>query len=91
MKKPSELTIDETTQLFDQAKPYLNQINVTGEMDEDQKLKLFLGARWIDVRVRMDGREYYFEGEFLRTYINSLKSEINKLELCRETQDPNEA
>lgn len=73
MKNPKDLTNEETTKLFEQAESFLNQINVTGLMTEEEKLKLFFGARFIDIRVRMDGREYFFEGESIRSILRDNK------------------
>lgn len=78
MKKPSELTDDESTKLFDSAKPFLNQINVTGSTEFPERLRLFMAARFIDVRCRVDGHEYFFEGEEIRHYINELQKKANK-------------
>ncbi len=73
-KPPTELTLDETTRLFDSAKPFLDQINVTYSTTPEERLKLFMGARFIDIRCRADGREYYFEGEKIRSHIQDLQN-----------------
>lgn len=64
-----KLTDEETSELYMVVSKKLVPINVTGEMTEDEKMRLFLGARFIDVRCRKDGREYFFEGNFLRKHI----------------------
>ena len=78
MKIPSELTNDESTKIFDDAKPFLNQINVTGSTTRKERLRLFMSARFIDVRCRVDGHEYFFEGEEIRSYIRELQKELSK-------------
>ena len=78
MKNPNNLTNDETTKLFEQAKPFLNQINVTKSKSKEDLFKLFMKARFIDVRVRVGGREYFFEGEPVRWKINELIKKSEK-------------
>lgn len=78
MKKPSELTNEESTKIFNDAKPFLDQINVTNSTTKKERLGLFMGARFIDVRCRVDGHEYFFEGEEIRSYIHELQKELGK-------------
>lgn len=78
MKIPSELTNDESTKIFDDAKPFLNQINVTSSTTRKERLRLFMSARFIDVRCRVDGHEYFFEGEEIRSYIHELQKKLSK-------------
>jgi hypothetical protein len=60
-----ELTSDESTDLFDKAKPYLRQIDYT-HLSKEERLRIIKSARFLDVRVRGDGREYYFEANFIK-------------------------
>lgn len=77
MKLPSELTNDESTEIFQSAKPFLDKINVTYCKSKEERLKLFMAARFIDIRCRVDGHEYFFEGEEIRSYIQELQKELN--------------
>lgn len=77
MKTPNELTNDETSKIFEEAKTFLDQINITYR-NNDELLKIFNSARFIDIRCRADGREYYFEGNFIRWKIAELQNEVNK-------------
>ena len=41
------------------------------EMQEliDEKIQLILSARFIDIKIRKDGKEYEFEGDFIKDLI----------------------
>lgn len=63
------LTLDESTDLFAKAKPYLKQIDYT-YLSNEERLRIIKSARFLDVRVRADGREYYFEANFLKNILD---------------------
>lgn len=76
--EPSKnLTDEETSELYMIVSKKLNPINVTSILSNSEKLKIFLGARFIDIRCRKDGREYLFEGNFIRS-IPSVSDGIDK-------------
>ena len=62
------LTPDETSKLFEMAKPILNEINYT-KLSQEERLRLIKSARFLDVRVRSEGREYYFEADFIKSLL----------------------
>lgn len=78
---PLDLSNDETTAIFDMAKAYLNQINCTYAYTIEQRLKLIQSARFLDIRVRADGREYLFEGDFIKslTYKTHTQKEVDAI------------
>ena len=77
-KAPTELTNDESTKIFELARPFLNLINVTYAKNQSERLKLFMSARFIDIRCRVDGHEYFFEGEEIRSHIQDLTKKSMK-------------
>lgn len=66
-----KLTSEETTHLFESAKPYLKEISYT-YLSKEERLKIIKRARFLDVRVRSEGREYYFEADFLKDLLSKL-------------------
>lgn len=58
-------SLEQSTALFQKAKPFLDDINYTS-LPNDVLLSLIKGARFVDVRVRNNGREYYFEADFIK-------------------------
>jgi hypothetical protein len=77
-KPPSELSNDESTKIFELARPFLDRINVTYCKNPAERLKLFMSARFIDIRCRVDGHEYFFEGEDIRSHIQDLTKKSMK-------------
>lgn len=71
------LSNEQSTKIFKEAEPILNKIKLH-QLTNDEKLVVFMGARFIDIRCRKDGYEYFFEGESIRWYINELESKLNK-------------
>lgn len=51
-----------------------------------EQIKLILSARFIDFKVRKDGKEYVFEGDFIKSiiykseYFNQTYKEVTALE-----------
>ena len=39
----------------------------------DDKIKLILSARFIDIKIRKDGQEYIFEADFIKNLIYESK------------------
>jgi len=80
-KEPIALSNDETTAYFNNAKVYLDKINCTYATTKEQRLKIIQSARFIDIRVRADGREYFFEGEFIKSLTNKkyTQSEVDAM------------
>lgn len=73
----NNLSNDETTNLYDNARQFLKQIEI--DINDIEKLKRLWNAAWfIDIRCRVDGREYFFEGEPLRAAFN--KKDIEQQE-----------
>ncbi len=50
---------------------------------KDDLIHLFLNGRFVDIRVRQDGREYFFEGEFLRSIFSDLYFKNKKEETVK--------
>ena len=67
-KISGRLTDEETTKIYEGVYDELCKLKISCITQEDKEntLNLFLGARFIDIRVRKDGREYFFEGEHIR-------------------------
>ena len=78
------LTPDETSKMFEMAKPILNEINYT-KLSQKERLDLIKGARFLDVRVRKDGREYYFEADFLKSLLDKLDDVLTRELLMEKT------
>lgn len=63
---------EQSTELFQKAQPFLNEINYTGLLPKEELCSLIKKARYVDVRVRCEGREYYFEADFLKDLLHKV-------------------
>ncbi len=83
-----KLSSQETTKLFEKAKPYLNQIDYT-HLSQEERLRIIKSARFLDVRVKSDGREYYFEADFLK-HLLDIVDNIQTRKVLNEKKIENE-
>ncbi len=63
---------EQSSELFQQAKPFLDKIDYTSLLSKETLLSLIKGARYVDVRVRYEGREFYFEADFLKNLLHKI-------------------
>lgn len=47
----------------------LTPVELPSDDEIEKKIKLILSARFVDFKIRKDGKEYVFEGDFIKSII----------------------
>lgn len=47
----------------------ITPIELSSDEEIEKKIKLILSARFVDFKIRKDGKEYVFEGDFIKSII----------------------